>query len=423
MSVKEIKDRPGWYNVVVYDRVSAPGEKPVRVARRVKGQRNAEKLERDLLKARDSGSLVARSQTLSAYAVRYLESRRAEVSEPTHASYCTYVRRYIDRHPIGKMKVSDITVTVVSSFYADLLEGVGRYVQDKDGKPVSAPPVGVETVRGVHRVLSMMLKRAAVDGLLPGNPCTIAKVPKDNAVETLEESEPGIDPKAAGLFLAAIEGSSVYTMAATALGTGLRLSELLGLQWCDVDLKAGELHLVGKLQQVNGVVKRTTLKTKRSRRTVPFGARVTDVLKQQKREIAGKRLLLAKDGHWVDEDWVFPILRISFTRAGELLPAGRWWPPDAFEKTWRRAVLRANEIALAEHVYAGGKVEEFEPPWTHGIHAHRHAYATAQLAAGVRDEVVSRRLGHSSSLITRKVYSHVTEAEVREGVDVADGLL
>lgn len=412
MSVKELKDRPGWYDVVVYDRVGGPGEKPAKVARRVKGQRNAEKLERDLLKARDSGSLVARSQTLSAYAVHYLESRRAEVSEPTHASYCAYVRRYIDRHAVGKMKVSDITVTVVSSFYADLLE------RGSVGNPVS-----VETVRGVHRVLSMMLKRAAVDGLLPGNPCTIAKVPKDNAVETLEESEPGIDPEAAGRFLAAIEGSSVYTMAATALGTGLRLSELLGLQWCDVDLKAGELHLVGKLQQVNGTVKRTTLKTKRSRRTVPFGARVTDVLKQQKREIAGKRLLLSKDGRWVDEDWVFPILRISFNRAGELLPAGRWWPPDAFEKTWRRAVLRANEIALAEHVYAGGRVEDFELPWTHGIHAHRHAYATAQLAAGVRDEVVSRRLGHSSSLVTRKVYSHVTEAEVREGVDVADGLI
>jgi hypothetical protein len=32
-------------------------------------------------------------------------------------------------------------------------------------------------------------------------------------------------------------------------------------------------------------------------------------------------------------------------------------------------------------------------------------------------------MGHSSSLVTRKVYSHVTEAEQREGVDVADGLL
>jgi hypothetical protein len=32
-------------------------------------------------------------------------------------------------------------------------------------------------------------------------------------------------------------------------------------------------------------------------------------------------------------------------------------------------------------------------------------------------------MGHCSSLVTRKVYSHVTKAELREGVDVADGLL
>jgi len=413
MSVKEIEDRPGWYTVVVYDRVTAKGEKPVKVARRVKGQRNAEKLERDLLKARDSGSLVARSQTLSAYAVRYLESRRAEVGRKTHAGYADIVHRYIDRHAIGRMKVGEIDVTAVAAFYADVLErgSVGT-------------PVGVETVRGVHRVLSMMLKRASVDGLLHANPCQVAKPPKDDAVESREDAEPGIDPEAARRFLVAIEGSSVYTIGAVALGTGLRRSELLGLKWEDVDLEAGELHVVGTLEQVGAVIERTTPKTARSRRSVPFGANVTAIFKLQKRRIAETRLRLAKDGNWVDEDWVFPVLRISFTRAGEILPAGRWWAPDdGFGKTWRRAVCRANEIALGEFVLAGGKVEDFTPPWSHGIHAHRHAYATAQLAAGVRDEVVSRRLGHSSSLVTRKVYSHVTDAEVREGVDVADGLL
>jgi integrase len=412
MSVRELKDRPGWYDVTVYDRVGAAGGKPVKVSRRVRGQRNAEKVERDLLRDRDSGSLAARSQTLSGYAVRYLESRRAEISKPTHASYCRNVHRYIDRHPIGSMKVSDVSVTAVGAFYADLLE------RGSVGKPVST-----ETVRGVHRVLSMMLKRATVDGLLHANPCQVAKVPRDDAVESREDSEPGIDPEAAQRFLVAIEGSPVYTIAAVALGTGLRRSELLGLEWQDVDLVAGELHVVGKLEQVGGTVERTTPKTRRSRRSVPCGARVTAVFKMQKRLIAETRLRLAKDGCWVDEDWVFPTLRISFTHGGELLPAGRWWAPDAFAKTWRRAVVAANEIALDEYVAAGGEVSDFEPPWSHGIHSHRHAYATAQLAAGVRDEVVSRRLGHSSSLVTRKVYSHVTEAEVREGVDVADGLI
>ncbi len=242
-----------------------------------------------------------------------------------------------------------------------------------------------------------------------------------------QDDEPGIDPESARAFVAAAKGTSIETISAIALGTGLRISELLGLKWDDVDFDAGALHVRGKLEQVDGVIERTALKTKRSRRDVPFDAKVAAVLKQQKRIIAEARLRLQKDGWWIeeeqDEHWVFPTLYISFTHDGDLLPAGRWWAPDSFQKTWRRGVHHANEVALTEYVLGGGKVENFEPPWDHGIHAHRHAFATGLLAGGVRIEVVSRRLGHSSSLVTLRVYSHVLTTEQREGVEVADGLL
>ena len=416
MSVTELKNRPGWYDVSVYDRVKTRGQKPEKITKRIKGQRAAEKVERDLLKLRDEGLLVVHAQDLNGYATRWLETRRSEVSRATLASYRRVLTRYVGRHDIGKMKVRDVDVTAVTGFYADLRE------RGSVGAPIS-----VETIRGVHRVLSMVLKRATVDGLVRVNPCTVAKVPKDDAVESLEDEEPGIDPESARAFVAAAKGTSIETISAIALGTGLRISELLGLKWDDVDFDAGALHVRGKLEQVDGVIERTALKTKRSRRDVPFDAKVAAVLKQQKRIIAEARLRLQKDGWWIeeeqDEHWVFPTLYISFTHDGDLLPAGRWWAPDSFQKTWRRGVHHANEVALTEYVLGGGKVENFEPPWDHGIHAHRHAFATGLLAGGVRIEVVSRRLGHSSSLVTLRVYSHVLTTEQREGVEVADGLL
>ena len=82
----------------------------------------------------------------------------------------------------------------------------------------------------------------------------------------------------------------------------------------------------------------------------------------------------------------------------------------------------ANGRLMGAHVAAGGDAEDFEPLGV-GVHALRHTYATMQLRAGVRDEVVSRRLGHSSSLVTRRVYSHATEDERRDGVDVTDEAL
>jgi len=412
MSITPVKDREGWYDVVVYDRVKVRGGRPQKRTERVQGQRNAERVETRLKAERDAGLVIADTETLSGYARRYLKSRRAEVSAQTLANYKRNVKRYIDRHPIGAMLLRDVDVSAVCTFYADLRERGSK-----------GDPVGTVTIRGVHRVLSLILKRATVDGLLRVNPCTVAKVPKDTTLsDDLEDDEPGIDPELARELVAGLQGSAVYTAAALALATGLRRSELLGLLWQNVDFPAGELHVRGKLEQIGGQVERKPLKSKRSKRTVPFGPNVAEILRQQKAAVAASKLKLQARGVWVDSGHVFPTLNVSFTRDREMLPAGRMWSPDAFARVWTRAVREMNGRRLGEFVLAGGRVEDFEPLEA-GPHALRHAYCTAQLAAGVRLEVVSRRMGHSSSAVTAKIYSHVTAEETRDGVDVVDGLL
>ena len=421
MAIREVEGKPGLFDVVVYDRVRVKGQKPRKIERRVRGQRKAEDLERELKNQRDVGSLVGRNSTLSDYATAYLRSRRTEVSRQTLHGYTTIADRYIRRHAIGDARLGSITVTMVADFYADLLTGDGRDAVDDAGKPVPAAPVLTETVRGVHRVLSMMLKRAAVDGFITSNPCQVVKPPKDDR-DGDEDREPGLDPEDARRLLAALRSTEVYTAAALAMGTGLRRSEFLALRWSDVDLKAKELSVTGKLEEVSGVVERTTTKTKRSKRTVPFSDAIVAVLKAQKARIAAAKLRAAKDGLWVDEDWVFPSFTASVAKDRTNLLAGRCWTPNAFAQAWRRSMTTANGILLGEFVAAGGEVKDFTPEQA-GVHSFRHTYATMQLRAGVRDEIVSRRLGHSSSLITRKVYSHATQEEKREGVDVTDAAL
>ena len=91
MSVTESKDRPGWFHVSVYDRVTVAGKRPAKVQRLVQGLRNARAVERDLLRDRETGSLVARTQSLSTFADAYLVSRKAEVSAQTFAGYAEIV--------------------------------------------------------------------------------------------------------------------------------------------------------------------------------------------------------------------------------------------------------------------------------------------------------------------------------------------
>lgn len=424
MSVREVKGKPGFYDVRVYDRVRHPGERPEPVDRRVKGKTAADDVERDLKNQRDRGSLVIRNAALSAYAAGWLHSRRAEVSRQTLHGYATYVERYIDRHAIGAKRIGSIDVMAVSDFYADLLDGAGRDTVDGKGRATPAAPISPETVRGVHRVLSLILKRATVDGVLYVNPCSVAKPPKDDRDDgdEQEHQERGLDPLDARRLLTALEGTEVSRAAAVALGTGLRRSELLALRWQDVDMQAKELRVNGKLEQVQGVVERKATKTKRSRRTVPFSGAIAAVFRAQRAHVAERKLAAQKDGVWVDGGWVFPTLAESVTKTGDALPAGRCWTPNAFAQAWRRAMDTANGRLLGEYVASGGDVHDFMP-LSAGIHALRHTYATMQLRAGVRDEIVSRRLGHSSSLVTRSVYSHATAEEKREGVDVTDAAL
>lgn len=62
------------------------------------------------------------------------------------------------------------------------------------------------------------------------------------------------------------------------------------------------------------------------------------------------------------------------------------------------------------------RVDRLELPRI-GFHGLRHTYATAALRAGVSPEVVSRRLGHSSVVITLTVYAHVFEQDDQAAAD------
>jgi integrase len=48
----------------------------------------------------------------------------------------------------------------------------------------------------------------------------------------------------------------------------------------------------------------------------------------------------------------------------------------------------------------------------------RHTYATAALRAGVSPEVVSKRLGHASVIITLGIYAHVFEQDDQAAADL-----
>lgn len=175
------------------------------------------------------------------------------------------------------------------------------------------------------------------------------------------------------------EYGAAWTIAAT---TGLRLGELLGLAFGDID-KAGSLSVRRSVaRDASGGWSLAEPKTSRSRRTVPLPAAARAAVEDQRGRQDAART--AAGSAWQD------CVGLLFTDS-----VGRPLPPGHVSKAWRETA-----DALG-----------FEVPFR----ALRHTAATTWLRSGVPLIVVSQALGHTGIAITAAHYAAVApRASVRD---------
>jgi integrase len=167
---------------------------------------------------------------------------------------------------------------------------------------------------------------------------------------------------------------SYRTLVATAVYTGMRLSELLGLVWDDVDLDRGCIHVRAQLSRANSSspARRVAPKTRAAVRQIPLTPQLTRLLREH-RSVAPRR---------AGSDWVFS------TRNATPLS--------------QRNVQRS---ALHHAADAAGLRVDGEPLRFHDL---RHTFASHMIVDLGLDVVqVSRILGHASPRTTLDIYAHV----------------
>jgi integrase len=255
----------------------------------------------------------------------------------------------------------------LTALYATLAKSGGR-----GGKPLRG-----KTVRNVHVVLHKALADATrwtPKPLLSRNPLDGVKPPaRSDSVgrEAWDEAE-------VRAFLETAASDRLYAIWRLALATGLRRGELLGLTWSDID---DGIVRVRRQVLLPGPYVRATTKSRRER-TVRFDEATAAALRRWKARQAEDRLAFGP-AYRVDGGW--PIR----TEAAWLVtePDGGLVNPDTLLRRWR-ALVKATGVKSIP------------------LHGARHSYATLALAAGVRLDIVSRQLGHSSVAITADVYGH-----------------
>lgn len=214
-----------------------------------------------------------------------------------------------------------------------------------------------------------MLGAAARRGLIPANPMTRLEAGERPAVgrrdqRILERAEIGalIDatpPK----FRVAV---------ATAAFTGLRVSELLGLTWGDLDLDGGFVRV---RKQLGRDGRRVEPKTAQAKRDVVLMPALGRLLREHK---LGSR-------HSLEHDLVFASERGTGLLDGNLRRRG-----------------------FAVGVEAAGLNKPDAPRLR--LHDLRHTFASLLISGGADVVTVSRQLGHASPNVTLGIYAHMFDA-------------
>lgn len=160
---------------------------------------------------------------------------KTNCSARTLDGYGMIVRHHLVPN-LGMLPLSEIQPQHIQRTYARLLEGV-------DGKGLSP-----RTMLHIHRVLFEALNYAVRQGLLIRNPAQLVDPPraKKPKIKTLMPQE------VAKLFNVA-EGTTYYPVIYTAVKTGLRQAELLGLRWRDLDLDLASLSVTRVLYKRRGI--------------------------------------------------------------------------------------------------------------------------------------------------------------------------
>ena len=287
-------------------------------------------------------------------------------------------RQHVDIHivpRIGREKLANLTTPRINKFRDDILSGMSRAMAKK-----------------VLTSLKSLLRDAKRRGNVAQNVALDVKIKADKRGK--KRLKVGVDIPTTEDIQKILHAASDddRPLLLTAIFTGLRSSELRGLTWDDVDLKAGEIHVRQRVDRYNVVGKP---KSESGNRTIPIGRMVVSALCEWKvRSPKGEGNLVFANGVGKFENHSNLVQRVWCPvqiAAGVTVPV-----KDASGKQKRDEEGRP----------------EVEAKYT-GLHALRHFYASLcinrKLDGGLElpAKVVQERLGHSSIVMTMDIYGHL----------------
>jgi integrase len=329
----------------------------------------AEKL-LELQKDAQAGAVLDASRiVVGDYLAQWLrDSVQPVLSHSTHLVYSTIVRNHV-RERIGGVRLQRLSPAHIQALYAEMErnKASGRLQQI------------------THHMLRKAFRQAVKWGLIPRSPVDVVERPKAKKREVAY-----LDAEQVGKLLSEARGHRLEALFVLAVATGCRQGELLGLQWGDIDWRAGAITVRRQLREHGGKLEDrdrfelAPLKSDSKPRRVDLPTTAIESLRRH-------RSRLGAVPH--PQTLVF-----TNTQGGPI----------------RKCNLIRREF---KPLLRSAQLPDIR------FHDLRHTAATLALSLGIHPKVVQERLGHSQISTTHDTYSHVVPTLQREAAERIDGAL
>jgi len=302
--------------------------------------------------------------TVCDVAYKAIDARKGQI-KPTTYEYYTYSVKRLEKDKLGALQIHSVTLSDVQEYINSLA--------DKNA---------LSTIKGQRVILTITFSYAEDNGFIEKNFMSKIKLPneanivkeaKDHVFLTTDERkalEKEADRKNTNKLHRGTIGKPFYGVTAKAvvflLHTGLRMGELIGLLWEDVDMERRFIHIRHNVPTSTGVL--TTPKRKSSIRTVPLDDVAYGIIEDLSANKNGKHVFHTESGGMISR--------------------------NDTDRTLKSMLKRA-------------EIEQ-----TPTLHDLRHTYASELIRNGVDMKTVSVVLGHKDIATTMNIYVHKSDDDL-----------
>jgi len=325
---------------------------------------------------------------------RYMKTKYG-LRTSTYASYMQMYNRYV-RDEFGKRIIKNICYSDIQGFYVYLL---------------NHEKISIRSVEYVHMMLNPAFELAVKDGIISRNPAKgiFGELKRASGLSYNKRHALSIDEQKA--FIEFIDGHPTWgryhSIFQVMLGSGLRVGELCGLRWEDVDFEKRNInvnHGIVNVKAIKGGPKAhlevSLPKSDSGIRNVPMMDKVLDGFKEEYRYAESRGFPnCIVDGY---TDFIFT------KENGTVFTCSRL--DNVLTKVVRDYNKQENALA---------KIEDREPLLLPKISNHilRHTFCTRLCERDVNIKVIQTIMGHANIKITMDIYAEVSQDKQRQEME------